>query len=1120
MLALCAGIFVIKAAVFHTAYASEILSSTPPETLDELQASSDAQLDFWAENLNSFDGRKFGYVTPTKNQYSHNICWAFAAVGAAEASILREGINKDANKNNLDLDEYVAAYATSNRDGSEDALLLTSNDSFSGNWDKGGFAHEAFNAISQGYALVDQTDDYYPTEETIKSRIAQSDYYLQNYEKVSNSRDAIKRAILKYGAVTMEYKSPGGMYAYAYVADNKATNHASIIVGWDDNVSRSNFVPNRPASDGAWIIKNSWGNYGNSYGGVYCYYLSYDTYFNNNIFAVDLAMKEDYQNLYHYDGQLAGGIRNYAADAQAAIYEAKLSSATEQEQLRAVTVFTGQSELTANVKVYRHLNVNPGNVNDEMNIPTQGEPVLSQDVELAALGMHTIDLKTPVELEQGEYFSIVVSCMSAYKTHVPLLCAMDGGASVNDMTYYLYNDLWRSYKASYNYADTSYDNMAARIRAVTNTVQRETPLENDLKYARVEIKNRLVFYEKDAELVPDVTVYFGEKLLREGSDYEKQISDNIAPGMATIKITGTGNYYGSRTTSFEIAKPKYPPNRLEGTVVVYRNVTRLHQISIPDEWEWIDGDRDLEFGRSYFPVSIKYVGDDKDFYILNTCDFYVERLDEDPPDRIDIALAQIEISGEYRYSGKAITPSVKATYDGRVLHLGVDYLLSCLENVNAGMATVKITGVGQYKGEISREFEIKRAEKPFKLPNGVIYVSRKAKTLRDVSIGVKDWTWQDPSQEIGEFAIAVYEGEDKDNFEDLTAQISIVRREKTDVSSLDARLEKDSFVFTGEEIKPNVMIKDGNFELEADVDFTVEYQNNLNAGGATAVVRGIGDYDGEETLNFEIKRADRTQFSVTIENWIYGERSSTPNIMGYIENAAVTYEFSNSQDGKYALETPQNAGEYRLRAQIEQSENYNAATAYCSFEILKKDLSEFAVTINDGQEYTGEPICPEAVMKDGEKTLIYGEDFSISYENNVNVGLAKAIIEGKNNYEGKIVENFEIKKASGANINTTISLNGAFENLSEVPLPDGFCWDEATLEKISEERYRAIATYIGENYAIDRLEFEIVISSVEKNPAEHERGMIWLFVVIPISAIALAGIIVGIAFAIKRSKVL
>ena len=36
-------------------------------------------------------------------------------------------------------------------------------------------------------------------------------------------------------------------------------NHAICVVGWDDNYSKDNFN-SKPAGDGAFLIKNSWGS--------------------------------------------------------------------------------------------------------------------------------------------------------------------------------------------------------------------------------------------------------------------------------------------------------------------------------------------------------------------------------------------------------------------------------------------------------------------------------------------------------------------------------------------------------------------------------------------------------------------------------------------------------------------------------------------------------------------------------------------------------------------------------------------------------------------------------------------------------------------------------------------
>ena len=51
---------------------------------------------------------------------------------------------------------------------------------------------------------------------------------------------------------------------------------------------------------------------------------------------------------------------------------------------------------------------------------------------------------------------------------------------------------------------------------------------------------------------PTISLRFGKNTLKEGTDFKAEFKDNIQPGQATVKLTGLGNYNGTRETSFRI----------------------------------------------------------------------------------------------------------------------------------------------------------------------------------------------------------------------------------------------------------------------------------------------------------------------------------------------------------------------------------------------------------------------------------------------------------------------------------------------------------------------------------------------------------------------------------------
>lgn len=76
------------------------------------------------------------------------------------------------------------------------------------------------------------------------------------------------------------------------------------------------------------------------------------------------------------------------------------------------------------------------------------------------------------------------------------------------------------------------------------------------------------------------------------------------------------------------------------------------------------------------------------------------------PTVIDISKASIGSIAAQKYTGKAIKPAIRVTYNGNALRLNKDYTVAYSNNTKIGTAKVTITGKGSYKGTKSTSFSI------------------------------------------------------------------------------------------------------------------------------------------------------------------------------------------------------------------------------------------------------------------------------------------------------------------------------------------------------------------------------------------------------------------------------
>ncbi len=86
--------------------------------------------------------------------------------------------------------------------------------------------------------------------------------------------------------------------------------------------------------------------------------------------------------------------------------------------------------------------------------------------------------------------------------------------------------------------------------------------------------------------------------------------------------------------------------------------------------------------------------------------------------------------------------------------------------------------------------------------------------------------------------------------EDLTVVNGKRSMEETSVSRIVSQ------VYTGGSLRPKVTVKDGAKLLEKGKDYRISYENNVDVGTGTAVLTGIGNYQGARRVPFAIKYRD------------------------------------------------------------------------------------------------------------------------------------------------------------------------------------------------------------------------------------------------------------------------
>ncbi|HMW40428.1 MAG TPA: C1 family peptidase [Saprospiraceae bacterium] len=193
-------------------------------------------------NLPKYDARTINIITPIRDQRNCGSCWAFGAIGTYEASYLKVNGGNSATLNLAD----------------QHALTCSM-----GGTCGGGLAYKVFNwMVNDGHDPKTETQLPYtatdgPCAGNVNNKYDAVDWGVVHpsgdINKIADVAD-IKKAICQYGAVsasvnvtsTFQNYTNGVYFGTTSNPNDPQTNHAIVLVGWDD-------------SKGAWLLRNSWG---------------------------------------------------------------------------------------------------------------------------------------------------------------------------------------------------------------------------------------------------------------------------------------------------------------------------------------------------------------------------------------------------------------------------------------------------------------------------------------------------------------------------------------------------------------------------------------------------------------------------------------------------------------------------------------------------------------------------------------------------------------------------------------------------------------------------------------------------------------------------------------------
>lgn len=542
----------------------------------------------------------------------------------------------------------------------------------------------------------------------------------------------------------------------------------------------------------------------------------------------------------------------------------------------------------------------------------------------------------------------------------------------------------------------------------TSPVTATTVSGYDLSGYKVETAWKLATYNGNAKR-PTVTVTDPNgTILVKNTDYKVTYSDNVNVGTATAKVTGTGDYYGESSTTFQIKAQNFTDTgSLSPEDTVYAGGPTTTILNVKD----MNG-RILEEGKDY---TASYVNNEAvgsaTVTITGTGNYSGTMTANFLINQADVAELDAWVDEELHYTGSELTPAIKMSG----MEEGTDYSVIYKDNINVGEASAIITGSGNYTGTKTIKFTILPAEiEGSTITDAAIYRYTGKEIKADISVvsalGIQliedsDYKVTGYTNNI-EVGTATVEIEGIGNYTGKLKHDYVIQ--EADIVAMTVTLEPDKYVFTGGNKVPNVIVTNSEGTvLHEDEDYTVEIKDNRNAGVASVIITGKGNYSGTVIRNFTIEPADLTECTAEISyaSTTFSGSDKEPTVTVTTKKGTVL-----KKDTNYTVTYLNNREAGTATVVITGTGNYGGSIEK-NFTIKPADLSKGTVAVKTATVIeNGSEQKPGVTVKTAKgTTLKEGVHYSVEYSNNINPGTATVVVTGINSYQGTLNTTFKIQ---------------------------------------------------------------------------------------------------------------